>query len=216
MDGSVTKAQLIVEGETAPITVQFNPTEYELSNSIQYSEKNIPGLNGPIGQYVSGNSRTLNVSFYFDTYNPPTLLEPVESGTNVTTYTQKIVALTRIKTSLHRVPKVTFSWGSIKFDGVITDVKEHYTMFLSNGMPVRAKVDVTFKSVYDVEKDGKSTPLESPDRTKAITLKQGESLWSIAAREYEDPEHWRVIAIENGILNPLNIYPGQILKLPPL
>lgn len=216
MDGSVTKAQLIVEGETAPITVQFNPTEYELSNSIQYSEKNIPGLNGPIGQYVSGNSRTLNVSFYFDTYNPPTLLEAVESGTNVTTYTQKIVALTRIKTNLHRVPKVTFSWGSIKFDGVITDVKEHYTMFLSNGMPVRAKVDVTFKSVYDVEKDGKSTPLESPDRTKAITLKQGESLWSIAAKEYEDPEQWRVIAIENGILNPLNIYPGQILKLPPL
>lgn len=216
MSSSVTKAQLFVEGESAPITVQFNPTEYELSNSIQFSEKSIPGLNGPIGQYVAGNSRTLNVSLYFDTYKPPTLDDPAEGGSDVTDYTKKIVALTRIKTALHRVPKVTFAWGSIRFDGVITDVKEHYTMFLSNGMPVRAKVDVTFKSVYDVEKDGKSTPLESPDRTKAITLKQGESLWSIAAREYDDPEQWKVIALENGILNPLDIYPGQILKLPPL
>lgn len=216
MDGSVTKAQLLIEGETNPFTVQFNPTEYELSNSIQYSEKTIPGLNGPIGQYIAGNSRTLNVSFYFDTYQPPTLEQSVESGTDVADVIGKIVQLTQINGKIHRVPKVTFSWGSIKFEGIVVDVKEHYTMFLSSGMPVRAKVDVTFKSVYDVEKDGKSTPLESPDRTKAITLKQGESLWSIASREYDDPEQWKVIALENGILNPLDIYPGQMLKLPPL
>lgn len=39
MGNTVTKAKLIVEGQGKPIQVEFNPTEYNLSSSIQYSEK---------------------------------------------------------------------------------------------------------------------------------------------------------------------------------
>lgn len=216
MGNTVTKAKLIVEGKKTPIQVEFNPSEYSLSNGIQYSEKNIPGLDGPIGQYVSGNSTTLNVTFVFNTYKPPTLDNPKEGGEDVTQYTKEIVNLTLIDGKLHRVPKVTFSWGSIKFIGIITEVKESYTMFLNDGKPVRAKVDVTFKSVYDVKNGKRSSPFESPDRTKVRVLLQGESLWSIAAKEYGNPKYWRVIAAENHILNPLEIEEGQVLKLPPL
>lgn len=216
MGNTVTKAKLLVEGQKDSITVEFNPTEYNLSNSIQYSEKSIPGLDGPIGQYIAGASTTLNVTFTFNTYRPPTLDKPEEGGSDVTKYTKKISKLTQINGTLHRVPKVTFSWGSIKFEGIITDVKENYTMFLANGMPVSAKVDVTFKSIYDIATGKRSQPFESPDRTKVKTVTQGETLWSIASLEYGSPEHWRVIAKENGILNPLVVHSGQILKLPPL
>lgn len=216
MGNTVTKAKLIVEGKAKAIEVEFNPAEYNLSNGIQYSEKSIPGLDGPIGQYIAGNSTTLNVTLMFNTYNPPTLENPTEGGKDVTGYTKQIADLTLIDGKLHRVPKVTFSWGSIQFTGIVTEVKENYTMFLADGKPVRAKVDVTFKSVYNVKNDKRVSPLESPDRTKVKTVMQGDSLWSIAAKEYEDPEKWKVIAKENGILNPLDIYPGQILKLPPL
>ena len=216
MGNTVTKAKLIVEGKKKAIEVEFNPAEYNLSSGIQYSEKSIPGLDGPIGQYIAGNSTTLNVTLIFNTYNPPTLNNPTESGKDVMGYTKQIVDLTLIDGKLHRVPKVTFSWGSIQFTGIVTDVKENYTMFLADGKPVRAKVDVTFKSVYDIKNDKRISPLESPDRTKVKTIVQGDSLWSIAAKEYDDPEKWKVIAKENGILNPLDIYPGQTLKLPPL
>lgn len=216
MGNTVTKAKLIVEGREKPIQVEFNPSEYNLSSSIQYSEKNIPGLDGPIGQYIAGNSTTLNVTFFFNTYKPPTLDNPEERGTDVTGYTRQITNLTLIDGKLHRVPRVTFSWGSIQFTGMITDVKESYTMFLADGMPVRAKVEVSFKSVYDISTGKRISPLESPDRTKIRTVMQGDSLWSIAAQEYEDPEKWKVIARENGILNPLELSPGQTLKLPPL
>lgn len=216
MGNTVTKAKLIVEGQEKPIQVEFNPSEYNLSSSIQYSEKNIPGLDGPIGQYIAGNSTTLDVTLFFNTYNPPTLNNPKESGTDVTKYTKQIRNLTLIDGTLHRVPRVTFSWGGIQFTGIITDVKENYTMFLADGMPVRAKVDVNFKSVYDISTGKRMSPLESPDRTKIKTVRQGDSLWSIAAREYEDAEKWKVIAKENGILNPLELSPGQTLKLPPL
>lgn len=216
MESTVTKAKLIIEGDSDPIEVKFNPTEYNLSSSIQYTEKNVPGLDGPIGQFISGNSTTLNVTFLFDTYTPPTLENPAEGGTDVTIVTKKIAGLTLIDGSLHRIPRVTFSWGSIEFTGVVTDVKESYTMFLENGMPVRAKVDVTFKSIYDVASGKRMSPLESPDRTKVKTVIQGDSLWAIAAREYRDPEKWKVIARKNSILNPLELYPGQVLRLPPI
>lgn len=214
MGNTVTKAKLLVEtGET--IQVDINPTEYQLDSSIQYTEKNVPGLNTTIGQYVGGNSQSLSLCFYFDTYQPPTLENPTEGGSDVSEKTKEIANLTMIDGTLHRIPEVTFSWGSLNFSGVITSVREHYTMFLADGMPVRAKVDVTFKSSYD--KEGKRTsPFESPDRTKVRTLLQGEALWSIAAEEYGDAEMWRVIAQENGILNPLKVSPGQILRLPPL
>lgn len=212
----MTKAKLIVEGQENPIQVEFNPSEYNLSSSIQYSEKNIPGLDGPIGQYIAGNSTTLDVTLFFNTYNPPTLDNPKERGNDVTKYTKRIRNLTLIDGTLHRVPRVTFSWGGIQFTGIITDVKESYTMFLADGMPVRAKVDVNFKSVYDISTGKRMSPFESPDRTKIKTVMQGDSLWRIAAQEYEDSEKWKVIAKENGILNPLELSPGQTLKLPPL
>lgn len=218
MGNAVTKAMLYIEGKSRgeAIEVNFNPAEYNLSNSIQYSEKSIPGLDGPIGQYIAGNSTTLNVTFLFDTYEPPTLDNPNEGGTDVAVCTRKISELTLRVGELHRVPKVTFSWGSICFTGIITDVKESYTMFLADGTPVRAKVDVTFKSTYDIATKMRNSPLESPDRTKIRVVVQGDSLWSIAAREYKDADKWKVIARENGILNPLELYPGQALKLPPL
>lgn len=214
MGNSVTKAKLIVEtGKT--IEVNINPAEYNLDNSIQYSEKKVPGSNDAIGQFVGGNSTTLSLVFYFDTYQPPTLDNPNEGGTDVSKETKELAALTLIDGTLHRAPKVTFSWGSINFMGIVTDVRENYTMFLADGMPVRAKVDVTFKSCYD-ENGNRSSPFESPDRTKVRTLLQGEALWSIAAEEYGQPEMWRVIASENGIQNPLDVSPGQVLRLPPL
>ncbi|MCM1157425.1 MAG: LysM peptidoglycan-binding domain-containing protein [Bacteroidales bacterium] len=216
MGDVVAKASLIVEGKTEEIQVDFNPSEYNLVNSIHYAEQSVSGLDGPIGQYIAGNSTTLKVTFIFDTYTPPTLENPQEGGSDVTEQTKKIAKLTLIDGTLHRVPQVTFSWGSIKFTGVITEVVENYTLFLADGKPVQAKLDVTFKSVYDISTGKKSSPFESPDRTKVKTVLAGEALWSIAAQEYGDSEAWKVIARENGILNPLDIFPGQRLKLPPL
>lgn len=206
-------AKIDVE-EGSSITVLFNPSEYNLSNSANYSEKNIPGYDGPVTQYVSGASSTLNMTLYFDTYEPPTLEKQVEGGTDVSLHTRKIMELTNIKGSLHRPPLVTFSWGSLHFKGVVTEVKQNFTMFLSDGKPVRAKVDVTFKSVLDPKTSKRKAPFESPDRTKFRTLHEKEQLWQLAHREYGDAEKWRVIAEANNIANPLEISAGQVIQLP--
>lgn len=209
------KAKLILEDNTE-ILVQFNPSEYNISEGATYAEKAIPGLDGAISQYIAGVSPTLTMTLMFDTYKPPEVLVLEESGTDVTKLTKKIVELTYIKSDLHRPPIVTFSWCSLSFKGVITDVKQSFTMFLSNGTPVRAKLDVTFKSVFDITSAKRKSPFESPDRTKFRTIHEGEHLWNYAYQEYGSVEMWRVIAKENQIMNPLDIHPGQIIKLPAL
>lgn len=222
----LTKAKLIIEGEGSPKTIDvlFNPSEYQLTDGASYSEKKIPGLDGPVMQYISGDATELSVSLFLDTYVPktPSLLPASIPGmggsdsTDVSKITKEIAEATYINGSLHRPPKVTFQWGSLNFEGVVTKVNHTYTMFTESGMPVRAKVNLTFKSLISPTDTRRKSPFESPDRTKYRTIRDGTQLWDLAYAEYGDPDMWKVIARENGIMNPLDIKAGQVVKLPAL
>lgn len=222
-----TKAKIKVFGDggkTKEIPVLFNPAEYNLTAAANYSEKSVPGLDGPITQFISGAAYSLSMTLMFDTYET----SPAQAGANVAAksstdpvkptdvslLTREITKLTTIDGTLHAPPLVQFIWGSLSFKGVITQVNQSYTMFMEDGMPVRAKLDVTFQSVLDVATSKKASPFESPDRTKCLTIEQGMQIWNLAWQEYGDPEMWRVIAKANGIMNPRLVYPGQIIKLP--
>jgi hypothetical protein len=222
------KIKIYKDKGTEEISVLFNPAEYNLTESANYSERNIPGLDGPVTQYISGAAATLTMTLMFDTFETSpdaasgdiaaklmAAVLPVKP-TDVSLLTKKITSLTSISGSLHRPPLCEFIWGPLKFKGVIVSVNQTYTMFMEDGMPVRAKLDVTFKQVLDLTQSKKQAPFESPDRTKCRTVKQGTELWNLAFEEYGDPEMWRIIAKENGLMNPRKLYPGQILKLPPL
>ncbi len=219
----LTKAKLEIEKEVGKsvIDVLFNPSEYQLTDGANYSEKKVPGLDGPIIQYVSGEATELSLSLFLDTYvpqKPKSLLSfgggGSDSSTDVSKITKQIADATSIDGSLHRPPKVTFKWGSLKFKGVVTKFNHTYTMFTESGMPVRAKVNLTFKSLISPDDTRRKSPFESPDRTKYRTIRQGVGLWDIANMEYGDPDMWKVIARANGIMNPLDVKPGQVVKLP--
>ncbi|MCI8991427.1 MAG: hypothetical protein HFG80_01675 [Eubacterium sp.] len=223
----LTKAKLIIEKETGSKTIDvlFNPSEYQLTDSASYSEKKVPGLDGPVIQYISGDATELSVSLFLDTYvsNTSSFLPVSVPGigggsqsSDVSEITREIAETTSIDGSLHRPPKVTFRWGSLNFEGIVTKVNHTYTMFTESGMPVRAKVNLTFKSLFSPKDNKRKSPFESPDRTKYRTVKDGMQLWDLAYAEYGDPDLWKVIARENGIRNPLDIKAGQVVKLPAL
>lgn len=219
----LTKAKLEIEKEVGMsiVEVLFNPSEYQLTDGASYSEKKIPGLDGPILQYISGDATELSLNLFLDTYVPPVASSLISFGTpkqstDVSNITKQIADATSIDGSMHRPPKVTFRWGSLNFEGVVTKMNHTYTMFTESGMPVRAKVSLTFKSLISLKDTKRKSPFESPDRTKYRTLRQGMGLWDIANMEYGDPDMWKVIARENGILNPLEVRPGQVVKLPAL
>lgn len=200
------KAMIRVKDED-DIHVLFNPTQYSLDQANTLAEIGVPGLSAPILQYVRGNGRSLSMDLFFDTY---------EQQEDVRAHTDRVYRLLDIRGPLHRPPVCTFTWGSFNFVCVLERVGGRFTLFLSDGTPVRATLSVTFKEFVEVEVLVRDPPTESADHAKTYVVRRGDTLSSIAAAEYGDPARWRPIAEANRIANPRLLAPGTRLSLPAL
>ena len=205
------------------IPVTFNPATYTVSRTVSYGgnqndngtqlqQKNYPVLN-----YTGVNNDTLSLELMFNKYEFQHYSNHVKytsDDLSIIKEVKEIEALTLLKDSLHRPPLCKFVWSSFSFEGYVTSFSANYTMFLDDGTPVRAKVNLTIQGA-ESGNDAK-IPFQSPDRTKSRTLQEGQQLWEISYEEYENPEMWREIAKANGIRNPLNIKSGMQLVIPAL
>ena len=204
---------LDAQGKTKDeIPVLFNPGEYSMDKSNEFANINIPGLESPLLQFVRGGLETLTMDLFFDTYTDE---KPEKEKRDVRDYTDRIVDLLKIDSDLHAPPVLKFVWGSLDFTCVLSKANKKFTMFRPDGKPVRATLSVTFNE-FKTEKSTREKPLQSQDRTKHRILKDGDSLWLIAAEEYGDPAMWRDIAIANKIDNPRILETGSGIVIPPV
>ncbi|MBQ1500535.1 MAG: LysM peptidoglycan-binding domain-containing protein [Sphingomonas sp.] len=212
MPQELAKARIqILEGHRAGehVDVLFNPTEYslELSNNFQASAP--PGLSNPILQFVNGNSQTLGMDLFFDTWT--------DGGRDdVSQLTDLLAGLVKIDAETHAPPRVEFRWGRLIFKAVIEKLSQRFTMFLSDGTPVRATVNVSFKQFKPLAEQLIDPRRNSADKTKRRVIASDDSIWLLANREYGNPRDWRLIARQNGIADPRAIRPGDVLVVPPL
>ena len=214
--GKNNKAKFIIEGDSEPLNVQFNPEQYTVKETVEYSQISSRGTDKDITQYVGHVKAVASISFHFESEYmfEGNAAEP-RFTTDVSQLTAKFANLLRIDGNLHRPPYVTFIWGSISIRGFITSVATNFTMFDNQGVPVRAKIDCELLSVGG-ESAVKRSPLMSPDRTKSRVLTEDTDIWKLAALEYGDINRWRIIAKANKILDPINIPVGKVLKVPAL
>jgi hypothetical protein len=205
------------------IEVLFNPAEYSIEKGNTYQSTSLPGLATPVSQFVTGNADTLSMELFFDTYSPSSRHTSVRAGQDVRDFTRPLSSLLDVDPDLHAPPIVRFIWGpplgspeGLHFTATIEKLSQRFTMFLDDGTPVRATLNVTFKEYKTVEEQLQEIGRESADRSKRHTLKDGDSLWFLAAQSYNDPEEWRAIAVKNRIENPRILAPGQQIEIPPL
>ncbi|MFC2280204.1 MAG: LysM peptidoglycan-binding domain-containing protein [Treponema socranskii subsp. buccale] len=187
--------------------VLFNPKEYVLEKKTPWTEVNVFGLDSPPVQFTMGNRERLSMELFFDTS---------EEKTDVREYTEKIKELMVVNAQEHRPPLLRFSWGALSFDCVLEDLVQRFTLFSNDGTPLRAILKVVFKEYATAATQLSNTRRESADHTKRLTVREGETLAAVSAREYNDPSKWRVIADANDIDDPENIAAGTIIALPPL
>lgn len=210
-DANLKKARIqVLDAQGSPdeeFPVLFNPTEYSLDKSVKYGEVTMPGYTSPVTQFVSGQSETLSMELFFDTY---------ERREDVTQYTDEVDALLRVDGDLHAPPVVRFVWGSLTFKGVLTEARKSFTLFLDDGTPVRARLRVTFKEYVTPAEQRQREPRHSADRATTHRVTRGDTLWGIAATQYGDPGAWRPIARANDLPNPRSLEPGTDLSIPPL
>lgn len=192
----VEKAKIQVEGRKDPIEVMFNPNEYTVSAVAELgSEKEETGKGSSNPFFNRVTLQDFEVKLIFDTY---------EKGSDVRKLTNEIAKLvmpTVEKTEKKTPPVCLFIWGKFTYKGIIYKVSQKFTLFLSDGTPVRAELNVTFKALVTPEEYAKNMGMEACRKT--WTVKCGDRLDLIADQALKDPALWRMIAEENNIDNPL-------------
>ncbi len=191
------------------IEILYFPPEYSVEKSNSFAEIAVPGLESPYLQYSRGNSGSFTLEVFYDTY---------EAGEDVRKYTDQLTELMNIDPTLHAPPVLRFIWGMSSKEPyycVLERVSKRFTMFNSAGVPVRAKLNITLKE-FKIDLSSRERDLQSSDKTHVYLTKEGDSLWSIAYREYGKAGLWRPIALENKIENPLVLEPGTELVIPPV
>lgn len=199
----------------------FNPTDFTIQRSVNYAQHKIPGRDRPVLQFVSGEAETMSFSLLFDTYSVgeasndlALVLSAIAvdlAKEDVRLYTEPLMKLTTVNSDTHAPSLVEFVWGSISFKGYINSISQRFTLFAFDGKPVRAVVDITLIS------DKKDNNVRnSPDRTKARTVSDGDRLYAFAYAEYGSCEEWRRIAEANNIDDPRRLVSGTDIVIPPV
>lgn len=200
----------------------FNPSDFTIERSINYAQHKIPGNDRPILQFISGEAEVMRFSLLFDTYSAGvfTTIDPVAKSTvapdagkmDVRHFTDPLMKLTTINSDTHAPSCVQFVWGSISFKGYVQSISQRFTMFNMFGKPVRATVEISLISC----EENKNVVKNSPDRTKARTVSEGDRIYAFAYDEYGDCAEWRRIAEKNGIDNPRTLEAGMNIVIPPI
>jgi hypothetical protein len=200
------------------VEVLFNPDEYTLNKDNNFAQASVPGLSTPLLQFVAGNLRTLELELVFDTLEQHDHANRTVNAahSDVRTLTQQVIDLMSINPDTHAPPPVLFAWGSLTFTGVLAKATQKYTMFLETGIPVRARLHVTFHEWTTALDEAKEVRRQTADYTRLYRLPQGQTLSQVAAIFYGDPRLWRPIAIANELTDPRRLATALLLRIPKL
>jgi nucleoid-associated protein YgaU len=211
----------ILPENNGPIQALFNPERYTVSKSVQLAELAIPGLDSPVVQYIHGQTEKISMELFFDT----TDFGMVDPARDVRSLTAAVYQLLKVDGNLHAPPRVQLAWGvagqltsygaSISPWLVLESISEEFSLFSPGGVPLRAKLNVSFREAWTISQQLQVTPRHSSDRTTLHRVVRGETLCQIAYQVYDDPTQWRLIADANTLDNPRLLTPGQVLVIPP-
>lgn len=199
------------------LDVQFNPASLRMT--LRNETEGGRSRGRPSEQHLGTGSTDLSFDLHFDT---------ADTGDDVQGMIWQVekFVLPSVPGSKQAPPRVLFTWGSFKFEGVMTGLQEEIDLFSSTGVPLRAKVGVTIHGQRPTDAalaatgasatqpgaqkktdngPGSGGPQTPTDRT--ATALGGESAAAFAARNGVDPNAWRGLGAA-ALSSPLSLAAG--------
>jgi hypothetical protein len=209
-------AKLTTLDQPGEIACEFNPSTVKVTKSATWhTHPSRHSKAHPRPQFVGTGPQSLTANLLFNAFDRngrpaatpvPVAVQQLLDWTKPTQISQEAGNSTP--------PKVMFSWGSLVMIGFLSHVEVDYLLFGDDGVPLRATATVAIQSIPQPTPGTNPTSGGISGRRSAQAT-QGDSLASIAQREYGDAGLWRAIAIANDIDDPGRVPPGTRLLLPP-
>ncbi|MFJ2263156.1 peptidase M23 [Streptomyces sp. NPDC087844] len=193
----------------------FNPSQLQLSRRSQWKSTPAAGVrDGTVPEFMGPEPREMTVEIFLDSSTKPTsnaVLKNVESLLDCCEVTAKSIAAKQPSP-----PWVVFQWGSFstaRFTSYVSSVDVTYSLFGTTGVPIRATCQVSLHEIPSTIK-GQNPTSGALTAQRVHRVVAGDSLQSLAWREYGNASAWRAIAETNGIDNPTHLPTGVELVLP--
>jgi LysM repeat protein len=194
------------------ITFQFNPKDLTLSKAAKWGRDAQKGAKkSAVPQFSGPEPSKLSLEMFLDASDT--------QDDSVVKTVEQLFACCVPTDETHQnkngcPPWVVFHWGAVtSFTAYVKSVSVKYSLFTPGGMPVRGTATVNLEEIAG-EQQGQNPTSGALSARRVHTVVAGDSLPSIAWREYGDPTIWRVVARANDIDDPLRLRAGTSLVLP--
>jgi nucleoid-associated protein YgaU len=210
------KLETLKEDGGGTVTLQFNPTKYQVQRAVNWKANDKKGSKAPPMEFVQGQGRTVTMEFIVDDYEektPGAVVDKVKELYKLTVPDPKNAK----DAKKARPPRVMFMWANdhAQFPAVVKNLNVTYTLFHETGKPRRATVSLTLQEWPEDAKGQNPTSMGNSGVSTHRVI-AGETLDLIAYQELGAAHRWKYIAELNNIDSPLNIRPGQHLVIAPL
>jgi hypothetical protein len=192
-------------------------------------------------QHTGAGSTRLSVQVWFDVTS--VMLQGDEGVSDVRDLTEKVAYFIRPKGPPNQngtpqsSPRVQFAWGTIIFSGVMDSLDESLELFSTDGVPLRASMNIGIsegriqigpgaRGAGGGVGGGSSAGLNlsagigigasaslGVGTQPLVQAEAGISLQAMASANFGANADWQAIATANGIENPRQLQPGQLINM---
>ncbi|GJH13047.1 LysM peptidoglycan-binding domain-containing protein [Caballeronia novacaledonica] len=217
------------------VAVQFNPESLKLSFANQIQNSNTSNTGGTAAakggggadqssgtqgrQFIGAGTTKLSVQLWFDATQASEGSDRVD---DVRRLTQQVIYFIKGKpaksdASKFLPPGVRFTWGSFNFKGLIDSIEETIDFFSPEGKPLRSTISMSLSQQTILISDfgNASSPAgktRAPGTSPMTPASAGSTLQGLVLAAGASVD-WQSIAAANGIDNPRQLVPGQLLDL---
>lgn len=191
----------------------INPEKFTHNHSISYTEPTNASSEGNTPKFKSIGPESVSFTLHYDA----TGIIKTNADRDVNESIEALKEITYVYDgTIHRSNYLVISWGTFIFACTLDSIKVDYTMFKSDGTPLRATADVSFKAYTNESTRKIMAQKSSPDLTHQKIMTEGFSLPLLSQEIYNSPDYYLKLAAFNNLDTFRSVRPGTKIMLPPL
>lgn len=201
--------------EIDEFVLPINPENYSRSLSVNLDESQAQGSSGNDSKNDKTKPEEIKLDFFLDNTN--TVMGNHLNGMPVSKQVEKFVKLAYdYDGKIHQPNYLKLCWDVLVFRCKLKDVSINYTLFDSNGAPLRAKLSATFQEFIEEEQRTRKENKQSPDLTHIRRVEGNTRLDNMTFDIYGSDKQFLQIANANNLTSPRLLRESAQLIFPPI